>query len=368
MEERFDYGVEVFEETLRSSFIDSAYSLDDRFAPRILANDKSSGSSVLSVLKTELSTCECFDFSVAFITSSGVQILVEILNELRRRKIPGRILTSTYLNFSDPAALRKLCEYPNIQVRVFQGNLHAKGFFFDKEGISTIIIGSSNLTQTALTCNKEWNVLFRSYGTSFRLAWGFKRALEDLAFFYHVSEAIDFGLRRNSKLYSDTYKDTAFVLNAKYTREEVCRLLEWDKEPNYQNIGGYFHDKKTNTFPVFINYDKDPSISITTMYEDRFISDRELIAISKSKRTLNSPEIVNLERARENGMRCFLFVRKNTNDKDDGTEFYFLGEIYPTGHFKQFVMKDSTASAVEIGYRLDKPVRADLYDYLLSDF
>ena len=202
----------------------------------------------------------------------------------------------------------------------------------------------------------------------FGLSAQFESLLSDAQFRNDVLDCIDFGLRRNERFFTDRYKDTDFVLNAKYTREEVCRLLRWRKEPNYQNIGGYFHDKETNTFPVFINYEKDPStISITTMYEDRFVNDRELIAISKSKRTLRSPEIVNLAHAAENGMRCFLFVRKNKKDKDDGTEFYFLGEIYPTGEFKQFTMAGTTASAVEISYRLENPVRADLYEYFLSD-
>ena len=195
----------------------------------------------------------------------------------------------------------------------------------------------------------------------------FEDALADGDFKRHVLELIDFGLSRNERMYSETYKDTDFVLNAKYTREEICRLLHWDKEPNYQNVGGYFHDKRTNTFPVFINYEKDPSISITTMYEDRFVSDRELIAISKSNRTLSSPEIVNLKKAKRNGMRCFLFVRKNKEDKDEGTEFYFLGEMYPTGSFRQIVMQGTTTSAVEITYRLETPVKGDLYDYFLSD-
>ena len=106
-----------------------------------------------------------FDLSVAFITASGIQVLAGILSQLRQRGIKGRILTSTYLCFNDPDALRKLLEYPNIETRVYQGDLHAKGYFFNKRGISTIIIGSSNLTQTALTCNKEWNVLFRSFPT-----------------------------------------------------------------------------------------------------------------------------------------------------------------------------------------------------------
>ena len=38
------------------------------------------------------------------------------------------------------------------------------------------------------------------------------------------------------------------------------------------NIGGYKFDKKTKTFPVFINYDKAEDISDTTKYEDHFAS------------------------------------------------------------------------------------------------
>lgn len=205
-------------------------------------------------------------------------------------------------------------------------------------------------------------------GSHWRASSAFKTALSNKSFREQARQAIDFGLKRNKELFDERYRDTDFVLNSKYTREEVCRLLRWSKEPNYQNIGGYFHDKETNTFPVFIDYEKDPSLSVTTQYEDRFLSEDRLVAISKSNRTLSSPEIASLKEARQNGMRCFLFMRKNKNDKDAGKEFYFLGEIFPTGQFKQFVMKGSTASAVEIVYKLDVPVRADLYDYLTSDF
>lgn len=191
--------------------------------------------------------------------------------------------------------------------------------------------------------------------------------LDDPYFREMVSDLVDFGLSRNERDYRDLYKDTDFVLYQKYSREEVCRLLRWAKEPNYQNIGGYFHDKATNTFPVFIDYEKDPSISVTTQYEDRFVSEGKIIAISKSKRTLSSPEILNLRKSRESGMRCFLFMRKNKNDKDESKEFYFLGEIYPTGDFTEIVMADDVTRAVEITYELDVPVRGDLYDYLTSD-
>nr|MCR5582125.1 DEAD/DEAH box helicase family protein [Eggerthellaceae bacterium] len=163
MEDNVSYSVIDFSKSLKSSFIESDPSADNRYAPRILANDESMGTNVLSVLKHELRDCQSFDFSVAFITDSGIQTLIPILLELKKRNIPGRILTSTYLSFNDPGALRKLLGFPNIETRIYQGEHHAKGYFFDKDGLATIIIGSSNLTQKALTCNKEWNVLFHTY-------------------------------------------------------------------------------------------------------------------------------------------------------------------------------------------------------------
>lgn len=207
--------------------------------------------------------------------------------------------------------------------------------------------------------------------SKFELTPEFKKALTNPDFRYQLLDFINFGLARNKRDYSETYKDTEFVLNQKYNREEICRLLGWKAEPNYQNIGGYFHDKVTNTFPVFINYEKDPSISITTQYEDRFVSDRKLIAISKSNRNLSSPEIKKLAQQSENGMRCYLFMRKNSAQKggqdNDDKEFYFLGEIYPTGEFNEITMADGSTKAVEITYELEAPVRADLYDYITKD-
>lgn len=203
---------------------------------------------------------------------------------------------------------------------------------------------------------------------SMQLSDAFSSALQDSYFKECVLDALEFGISRAQARYENRYKDTDFVLYEKYSREDVARLLRWEKEPNYQNIGGYFYDKETNTFPVFIDYEKDPSISITTQYEDRFVSDHRIVAISKSKRSLRSNEIVRLGNASENGMKCYLFVRKNKEDKNDRKEFYFLGQIHPTGEFEQIVMKDGKTSAVEITYDLEQPVRADLYDYLLSSF
>ncbi|MFR3451675.1 MAG: phospholipase D-like domain-containing protein [Collinsella sp.] len=83
-----------------------------------------------------------------------------MLSELKARGIKGRLLTSTYLNFNSPDVYRKLLTYDNIETRVYQQNLHAKGYMFNRSGLNTVIVGSSNLTDRALTCNQEVECLF----------------------------------------------------------------------------------------------------------------------------------------------------------------------------------------------------------------
>ena len=90
---------------------------------------------------------------MAFITSGGLTALMQTLQELKAKNVPGRLITTTYNNFNKPDVLRALLEFPNIQVRVYQGDFHAKGYLFNREDMSTVVIGSSNLTQKALRVN-----------------------------------------------------------------------------------------------------------------------------------------------------------------------------------------------------------------------
>lgn len=178
-----------------------------------------------------------------------------------------------------------------------------------------------------------------------------------------IRELIAFGLDRYNRDYSVHEPDTSFVLGKKYTYEDVCRLLNWRQNQVATNIGGYKYDELTHTYPVFINYHKQEGISDTTKYEDRFESPSDLIAISKSKRTIQSPDVQMALKSVERGVRMELFVRKNKDDKES-KEFYYLGPIEPTGFAKQLNMPNTDTTAVEIGYHLLKPVEANLYEYL----
>ncbi|WP_374048615.1 hypothetical protein [Clostridium cochlearium] len=74
---------------------------------------------LLDELKRCLSECEKFYFSVAFINFSGLQLLLDSFKELEDRGVEGKILTSTYLNFTEPKALERIKRFNNIELKVF---------------------------------------------------------------------------------------------------------------------------------------------------------------------------------------------------------------------------------------------------------
>jgi hypothetical protein len=103
----------------------------------------------------------------------------------------------------------------------------------------------------------------------------------------------------------------------------------------------------------------------TIKYEDRFLNASKLIAISKSGRTLESEDVKTALNAEMLGVQMGLFVRKNKDDKTS-KEFYYLGNIKATGYVNQFVMPNTTKTAVEIEYQLVTPVREDIYEYITN--
>ena len=134
---------------------------NDQFGPRLLNNQEES--SIWEQIKHELLTCENYTFAVAFITDSMVSNLKPIFKDLSRRGIKGRILTSTYLYFNQPAVFQELLKIPNIEVKIAEvDGFHQKGYIFQHQGYQTIIIGSANLTTNALMRNYEWSLRINS--------------------------------------------------------------------------------------------------------------------------------------------------------------------------------------------------------------
>ena len=122
---------------------------------------------LFNYIVNNLENCSEFKICVAFITYGGLQVLIDTLELLKSKNIPGQILTTTYKEMTTPEVMERLASFDNIQLKIFvpptkDEGFHAKGYLFknptDNENWS-IIIGSTNITGRAMKTNVEWNVL-----------------------------------------------------------------------------------------------------------------------------------------------------------------------------------------------------------------
>ena len=123
--------------------------------------------SFLNKIKSNLKKCKSFSFSVSFIKKAGLVLLEREIEEALDRGAKGRIITSTYQNFTDIGSLEQFYtwqkEYDNFECHLdyecFGDNgFHTKGYLFEYDDSIEFIVGSSNITRFALLKNFEWNV------------------------------------------------------------------------------------------------------------------------------------------------------------------------------------------------------------------
>ena len=225
--------IEILRQGLETAFIDATTDTNLAFKPEFIINDYQSGQKVLTAIDRELLECTSFDISVAFITKSGVTPLLQTLKELEKRKIPGRILTTDYLMFSEPDALAVLSGLKNIELRMFHTEngpgFHTKGYIFEKEGVYRIIIGSANMTQSALTVNQEWNTKIvstekgefaKKVQAEFEILWNSRHSLE-------------------YEIFKDSYRTKFETIQKQRTiarQQEIVSLDEYKLTPNRMQV------------------------------------------------------------------------------------------------------------------------------------
>lgn len=135
--------------------------IDNKNKTKLLTNNYKQGIKISHELISQLNSCDTFYFSIAFINKSGLAVLKQSLINLKDRGIRGKIITSTYLGFNHPNVFKELLMFDNIEVRIFEDeeiDFHPKGYIFKHDTNFDIIVGSSNLTQSALSTNQEWNI------------------------------------------------------------------------------------------------------------------------------------------------------------------------------------------------------------------
>ncbi|MGF7145138.1 superfamily II DNA or RNA helicase [Anaerotaenia torta] len=228
------YKIEQMMKGFETAFIDQSITSNLAYKPLFVSNNYKEGRKVLSSIEDELLSCDQFHISVAFITMSGLTPLLQTLKELEIKGIPGRIITTDYLSFSEPKALRKLEEFKNIELKMYctgeEGEgFHTKGYLFKKDEIYKIIIGSSNITLGALTRNKEWNTKIISTGQGefashiieeFHVFWNSKSAKAYADFIEQYT--VQYELIKKQKLVAK--------------QAEVPSILQYKLQPNKMQV------------------------------------------------------------------------------------------------------------------------------------
>lgn len=202
-------------------FIDRFTNKTSHYPPELIIN--TNGKSLLSPLLDSLETCDDFTISVAFITEGGLATLKTALYELSQRGVEGRIITSTYLNFNKPKVFKELLKIPNIDVRITnQVGFHAKGYIFDNKLYSTMFIGSSNLTDTALKKNYEYNLKLTS--------------LDNGEVIKYFKDQFDV-LWASSEILNDTWINNYEVIyKENYNDSKILEIIETQQPYYYKNV------------------------------------------------------------------------------------------------------------------------------------
>jgi hypothetical protein len=162
--------------------------------------------------------------------------------------------------------------------------------------------------------------------------------------------------------YDNVYRnEKQFRLYEKYSREDVLRLLNWERFMNGQNIGGY--KIKYNTCPIFVTYNKREDISETINYADHFISKEVFNWMSRNNRRVTSPELEPL--INYDGLDVELFIQKSN---DEGIEFYYIGKLTPLSHEQVFrTINDKEQPIVNFKFSIETEVKDEIYSYFVDD-
>ncbi len=308
----------------------------------------------------------------------AVDIEPELKGLLSARQMKLLELFSCEINNSkrveESLILKALLENGSLELEQFKTDVKSKYGYVVSE--KTIMSCNNNLNfkfvtdkenKKIISVNQKYNInVISRNGENLNWHQSFTENIQNETFTEFLKDNVQSSIKAFDTLFASKKFNDGFVLYRKYSRKDVFRILNWDGNPVAQNVGGYIISPDKSNCPIFVNYHKDEDISSTTKYEDGFINNSEFEWMSKSKRTLKSPDVQTILNYKT-GLRLPLFIKKSN---DEGTEFYYMGDVVPEENsFKQTTMPDdkgNKVSVVKIRFAMKHPVDDTIYDYITN--
>ncbi len=207
-----------------------------------------------------------------------------------------------------------------------------------------------------LFIRQERKIIFKKDKTLY-FHQDFKILLINTDFKKFLLDVIDCSITTFNKSFKREYYKDGLILYNKYSRKDVCRLLNWEKDIS-STIYGY--RTRYETTPCFVTYHKSDEIESTINYNDHFLNPSIFAWESRSNRKLASTEIKDVI----NSKRILLFVKK---EDGEGTDFYFMGNVSIVANsVEQGYMPKTGTPVVHFKFLLENPVIEDVYNYITA--
>ncbi|QWH69284.1 DNA helicase [Bacillus wiedmannii] len=176
----------------------------------------------------------------SFVMKSGVDVLAPLLRKAAEKNVDIKVCTGDYLYITQPDALEKLYEiHPDIEIRLWRSagkSFHPKAYLFECESDGVMIVGSSNMSRSALTSGVEWSLLVKeSVGEE-----AFSEAIDQFLHI-HMNEATQPINIETIKQYRKEYEEfhtTHSSLVRTWTKQEEIEMMIPSGQKDYTASSG----------------------------------------------------------------------------------------------------------------------------------